>query len=112
MWSKLTTHKLLKLPVKHKHKLPVVSIAIDSTLSTDMCQDPKMIRDPSDPGSGILEELGSYICIFSWDLIDLGLYHGNIAVGAYGSWISDRNILLYPGSGPRRLSSDLADPGS
>ena len=47
----------------------------------DMCQDPKKIRDPQDPGSQILEDLGSYIFIFSLGLRDLGSYPGNIAVG-------------------------------
>ena len=64
-----------------------------------MCQDPKKIRDLVSPGSGILEDLddddwglrapqqllediGSYIFIFPWDLRDPGSCHGKIAVGS------------------------------
>ena len=52
------------------------------------------ILDPQDPGSEILKDLGSYVFIFSWDLGDLGSCHSNIAVGSYGSWISDRKDFL------------------
>ena len=65
-------------------------MSISVTLSTgqghgqvtkaDMCQDPKKIRDPGSPGSGILEDLGSYIFIFPWDLKDPGSCHDDIAV--------------------------------
>ena len=50
----------------------------------DMCQDPKRteILDPQDPRSRILQDLGSYIFIFSWDPRDLESFHGNIAVGS------------------------------
>ena len=40
------------------------------------------ILDLQDPGFEILEYLGSYLFIFSWDLKDLGSCHGNIAVGS------------------------------
>ena len=39
------------------------------------------ILDSQKPGSEILEDIGSYIFIFSWDLKDLGSCHGNIAMG-------------------------------
>ena len=39
------------------------------------------ILDLQDLGSEILQDLGSYISIFSWDLRYLGSCHGNIAVG-------------------------------
>ena len=48
------------------------------------------ILDPQDPGSGILEDLGSYIFIFSWDLRYLRSCYGNMAMGSLGSRISDR----------------------
>ena len=62
-----------------------------------MCQDPKNIRDPGSPGSRIrdLEELGSYIFIFSWDLRDLRSCHDNIAIGSKGSWISERKYSAW-----------------
>ena len=55
-----------------------------------MCQDPKKMLDPQDPGSLILEDLGSYIFTFSWDLRYFGSCHGNISVESWGSWILDR----------------------
>ena len=40
------------------------------------------ILDLQDPRSEILEEPGSYIFIFPWDLINPGSCHGNIAEGS------------------------------
>ena len=47
-----------------------------------MCQYPKRsdILDPRDPGSEILQDLGSYIFIFLRDLRDPGSCHDNIFV--------------------------------
>ena len=90
----------------------------------DMCQDPKKIRDPGsqDPGSEILEDLGSYIlfslgileildfvtvtAILPWDARDLGsrtekiLLDPEDPLSSLGklscrSWILHNNMSLY-----------------
>ena len=63
-------------------------------LPEDMCQDPKKIPDPGSCGSQILQDLGSYMFIFSWDLRDLGSCCGKIAEGSWGSLIWDRQDFV------------------
>ena len=72
---------------------------------SDMCQDPKKILAPGSPGSGILQDLVSYIFIFSWNHRDLGFRHHNIAVGSQGSWISDRKDFAGSWGSRSKLSS-------
>ena len=57
------------------------------------------ILDPQDPGSRILQDLGSYIFIFSWDPKDLGSCHGNM---------DPRDL----GSQTDKILPDPGDPGS
>ena len=74
------------------------------TCPTDMCQDPPRsgILDPQDPGSDILEDLGSYIFLFSRDPILSRQYnHGILGILDLGQkrscWILDPTLASYRG---------------